>query len=137
MASLTKPQIAQIRTDIMSALAAVTAKHGVDFSLGTIRFGADTFGGKLSGVVRGAAGTSTTAPVDLKALALAKTGKRLLGQNYSDTAKYHSLSLGTVRFVGYNSRAKAYPFIVATTGGKRYKITTMSAQSLVNAGAVA
>ena len=49
MTALTKPQVAQIRADIAKALAAVTAKHGVDFSIGTIRFGADTMTGKLTG----------------------------------------------------------------------------------------
>ena len=136
MTALTKTQVSQLRADITKALAAVTAKHGVDFSIGTIRFDADKMSGKLTGVVRGAGGTSVTAPVDLKALALAKVGKRILGASFDDAAKYHSLSLGTVKVVGYNSRAKAYPFIVQTTGGKRYKVTAMSAQTLVAAGAV-
>jgi hypothetical protein len=135
--SLTKAQVAAIRVDLAAAFATVAAKHGVDFGLGTIRFGADTMSGKLTGTVRGAGGTSTTVPTDLKALALMGMGRRILGNQFSDTAKYHSLSLGTVRIVGYNSRAKAYPFIVQTTGGKRYKITSTAATNLVNAGAVA
>lgn len=137
MAALTKQQISQIRADLMAALATVTTKHGVDFNIGSIRFGTDTFSGKLTGVVRGAAGTSTATPTDPKLVAFKTKGARLLGHpSISETDKYHSLSLGTVRFVGYNSRAHAYPFIVATTGGKRYKITTLAAKNLVAAGTV-
>ena len=136
MTALTKPQVASIRADLAAAFALVAKKHGVDFSLGTIRFSADSMSGKLTGVVRGAAGTSVTAPVDLKALALAKTGKRVLGASFNTTAKYRSQSLGVVSFVGYNTRARAYPFVVLTSAGKRYKIGTNAAQSMVTAGAV-
>jgi hypothetical protein len=135
MTVLTKVQVGQIRADLQAAFAAVTAKHGVHFNLGTIRFSADTMTGKLTGVV---ANTTASGVVvaDPKAIALAKVGKRILGQSFNDAAKYHSLSLGTVKVVGYNSRARAYPFVVQTTGGKRYKISTLSAQGLVAAGAV-
>ena len=136
MTALTKPQVAAIRADLALAFALVAKKHGVDFSLGTIRFNAESMRGTLSGIVRGAAGTSVTAPVDLKALALAKTGKRVLGASFNTTAKYRSQSLGVVSFVGYNTRARAYPFVVLTSAGKRYKIGTNAAQSMVTAGAV-
>ena len=137
MTALTKPQVAAIRADLALAFALVAKKHGVDFSLGTIRFNAESMRGTLSGIVRGAAGTSVTAPVDLKALALAKTGKRVLGASFNTTAKYRSQSLGVVSFVGYNTRARAYPFVVLTSAGKRYKIGTNAAQSMVTAGVVA
>jgi hypothetical protein len=137
MAALTKQQISQIRADLATAMAAVSAKHGVDFNLGTIRFGADTMSGKLTGVVRGAAGASTATPTDPKLVALLTKGVRVLGHpSINETDKYHSLSLGTVRFVGYNSRAHKFPFIVSTTGGKRYKISTLSARNMVAAGTV-
>ncbi len=137
MAALTKSTISQIRADLAAAMAAVSAKHGVDFNLGTIRFGTDTMSGKLTGVVRGAGSTSTATPTDPKLVAFKTKGTRLLGHpSINETDKFHSLRLGTVRFVGYNSRAKAYPFIVATTGGKRYKITTLAAKDLVAGGIV-
>lgn len=137
MTALTKPQIAAIRADIATALAAVTKKHGIDFTLGNIRFGADIMSGKLSGVVRGAAGTSVSTPVDPKALALAKLGKSLLGAKFDPNAKYRSPSLGLVNVVGYNSRAKAYPFVVVTSTGKRYKIGTYATQRMIDNGVVA
>ena len=136
MTALTKPQVASIRADLALAFALVAKKHGVDFSLGTIRFSADSMSGKLTGVVRGAAGTSVSAPGDLKALALWRTGASLLGSSFDMTAKYRSQSLGTVKFVGYNSRGRKYPFVVLTSAGKRYKIGTNAAQSMVTAGAV-
>jgi hypothetical protein len=136
MTALTKTQVSAVRADLALAFALVAKKHGMDFSLGTIRFNAESMRGTLSGIVRGAAGTSVTTPVDLKALALAKTGKRLLGASFNPTAKYRSQSLGVVSFVGYNSRARAYPFVVLTSAGKRYKIGSMAATSMVTAGVV-
>jgi len=137
MTALTKTQVSAVRADLALAFALVAKRHGMDFSLGTIRFNAESMRGTLSGIVRGAAGTSVTTPVDLKALALAKTGKRLLGASFNPTAKYRSQSLGVVSFVGYNSRARAYPFVVLTSAGKRYKIGSMAATSMVTAGVVA
>jgi len=137
MTALTKTQVSAIRADLALAFTLIAKKHGIDFSLGTIRFNAESMRGTLSGVVRGAAGTSVTTPVDVKALALAKTGKRLLGASFDATAKYRSQSLGVVSFVGYNSRARAYPFVVLTSAGKRYKIGSNAATSMVTAGVVA
>lgn len=137
MTALTKTQVAAIRADLALAFASVAKKHGVDFSLGTIRFSAESMRGTLTGVARGAAGTSATAPADLKSVALATTGKRILGAAFKDSAKYRSASLGVVSIVGYNSRAHAYPFVVLTSTGKRYKIGSDAAQRLVAAGAVA
>ena len=136
MSALTKPQLTVIRADINAALAAAAKKHGMDFSLGNIRFSPDTMSGKLTGVVRSAVGASGNGPVDLKSLALAKNGKWLLGASFVETAKYRSPSLGPVSFVGYNSRARAYPFVVLTSAGKRYKISPTSAKSMVAAGAL-
>ena len=137
MTVLTKPQVASIRADLAAAFSAVAKKHNVDFSLGTIRFNAESMRATLTGVTRGGAGSTTNGPVDLKALALAKNGKWLLGNTFVDTAKYRSTTLGAVKFVGYNSRAHAYPFVVLTSAGKRYKISSASAKSMVDAGVVA
>ena len=137
MTALTKTQVSAIRADLALAFGLIAKKHGVDFSLGTIRFNAESMRGTLSGVVRGAAGTSVTSPVDVKSLALTKTGKSLLGASFDATAKYRSPTLGVVSFVGYNSRARAYPFVVVTSAGKRYKIGSNAATSMVTAGVVA
>jgi hypothetical protein len=137
MTALTKSTVAQIRNDLDAALKAVAAKHGVDFSIGTIRFSADQMGCRVTGVARGAAGTSATAAVKPEQLALKKKAY-LLGSAFDDTKTYRSPSLGTVKVVGYNGRAKKYPYIVLQVGtNKRYKITALSAKSIVDAGAIA
>jgi hypothetical protein len=138
MAAITKPQLAAIRADINAALAAVAKKHGVDFNLGNIRFTPETFSGKLTGTVRGAAGASTAVPTDPKLVAFLTRGARLLGKpSINENDKFKSQSLGVVHFVGYNSRAHAYPYIVKqATTNKRYKISTMAAQNMVAAGMV-
>jgi hypothetical protein len=137
MATITKTQLAQVRADLNAALAMVATKHGIDFAIGTIRFNADTMRTTLSGVARGAAGTSTAKPTDPKLVAFLTRGARLLGHpSINENDKFHSLSLGTVKFVGYNTRAKAYPFIVQTTGGKRYKINEARAKALADSGIV-
>jgi hypothetical protein len=133
MTTFTKSQMAKVRADLDKALSSVGALHGVDFSIGTIRFGAET----LSGVMRGAAGTSTATKTDPKLVAFLTRGARLLGHpSINENDKFHSLGLGTVKFVGYNTRAKAYPFIVQTTGGKRYKINEARAKALADSGIV-
>ena len=132
----TKESVKQTRNDINAALLQLSKVTGLDFSIGTIRFDANGMRTTLTGVKRGAGGTSTTTAATTKTVNLAIVGKQVLGQAFNEADKYHSLSLGTVKIVGYNSRAKAYPFIVQTTGGKNYKITTLAAKSLVAAGAV-
>jgi hypothetical protein len=134
--ALTKTQVASIRADLAVAFAAVAKKHSVDFALGTIRFSPESMRATLTGVARGAVGASVSVPADMKALALAKVGKSFLGSSFSTTAKYRSPSLGLVSFVGYNSRAHAYPYVVVTSAGKRYKIASSAAQNMVTAGAV-
>ena len=133
MAALTKTNVSVIRADLNAALAAVAKKHGVDFTLGTIRFSAESMAVKLTGAVRGA---GATAPADVKTQALGKMGKFLLGDKFDEKSKYHSMSLGTVKIVGFNSRAPKFPFIVQTTDGKKFKVTELAAKKLVDAGAV-
>jgi hypothetical protein len=138
MTTFTKSQMAKVRADLDKALSSVGALHGIDFSIGTIRFGAETMRTTLSGVMRGAAGTSTATKTDPKLVAFLTRGARLLGHpSINENDKFHSLGLGTVKFVGYNTRAKAYPFIVQTTGGKRYKINEARAKALADSGIVA
>jgi len=133
MTILTKAQVSILRADINAALAAVAKTHGVDFTLGTIRFDAETMTGKLTGITRTAGSTTTATP---KTVALSRVGKQILGSKFDENAKYNSWTLGTVKITGYNARARAYPFVVTTTGGKSYKITDVAAKNLVEAGPV-
>ena len=136
-APLAKSSVAAIREDLNAAFKAVAAKHGVDFTLGTIRFNADTMGVKLTGVRRGAGGTSATTTVSPELVALKKKAY-LLGATFDETKTYSSPSLGRVRVIGFKAAAKKYPFIVQQVStGKRYKITSFSAKDIVANGAVA
>ena len=129
---LDKNAVAQIRKDIDAALAAVAAKHGITFNLGTIRFNSESFRGTLTAAANNPT-TGTVEPLEFKELKL--RGVRMLGINESDLSKtFKSPTLGSVKLIGYHARKPKYPFIVETLGGKRYKISLMSAQSLVGTG---
>ena len=138
MAAITRTNITAIRNDVEAALRTIYAKHGVDVTVGRITFNADSFRCKIEGVVRSAVGGPTaTAPVNPKSLAL-KNKSYLLGASFDETKTYRSTSLGLVKVVGFNAKAKKYPFIVKQVAtGKQYKITSFSAKDIVNAGAVA
>jgi hypothetical protein len=135
MAAITRSNIGAIRADVEAALSNIYAKYGVDITVGRITFTADSFRCKIEGVVRGTAGYN--APVSPKVAAL-PGASWLLGSTFDQTKTYHSTTLGTVMFTGYNSRARKYPFIVKQLRtGKSYKISTLGAKSIVAAGAVA
>lgn len=134
MAQITKENIKQIRADLDAAMKAIYAKHGVDVTIGTIRFNAESFRCKIEGNVRGATGTVATP----KAAALSKVAKTVLGSTFDETKTYTSPSLGRVQVTGYNAKAFKYPFVVKQLStSKLYKITTTSAKSIVANGAVA
>ena len=126
----TKESATQTRKDLNEALAKISSITGMDFSLGNIKFDNNTLSCKLTGIKRGATGSAT--PIDAKALQFNSIGKTILGDKFIETKAYVSDTLGNVKFVGYNSRANAYPFIVVTAAGKRYKISTVAALRMVN-----
>lgn len=131
MAKITRSNIAQIRADIDAALKAVAAKHGVDFTLGRIVFNENEFRGKLTGVARGAAGLPNVTPGNPEILALAKN-TWLFGPTFDITKEYKHPTLGTVKVVGYNSKAHKFPVIIAQVGtGKRYKTTVSTVKSFI------
>lgn len=130
-------QAKNARKEIDVALKALSAKLGIDFSIGNIRFTDTGLKTTLTGVERGAAGTSKAAPADAKLVALLKNAHFLLPAGFDQSKTYKSGSLGKVKIVGYNSRAPKYPFIAQqVVGGKRYRVTSFSARNMVEAGAV-
>lgn len=136
MANFTRSNLPQIRADIDAALKAVAAKHGIDFTLGRIVFSDSEFRGKLTGVARSAvpaaAGVSPVAPVKPEMLALVKN-TWLFGKTFDITKEYKHPTLGTVKVVGYNSKARQYPVIIAQVGtGKRYKTSLTMAKSFID-----
>lgn len=130
MASLTKPQVAQIRADLMAALASVSAKHGVDFAIGTISFSSDRMTGKLIGIAR-SADAPADKPVDPTMSDLLKTGALILGSKFDVNKIYTSRALGMVMFCGYKASSYKYPFIVKTPEGKKYKFSVAQAIGLL------
>ena len=145
MAAITRTNITAIRNDVEAALRTIYAKHGVDVTVGRITFNADSFRCKIEGVVRAAAVSPNspnvaTAPVNPQALALKKKGYLLnaAGAAFDETKEYIAPSLGRIKVVGFNAKAKKYPFIVQVAAtGKRYKFTTLSVKGFVANGAVA
>lgn len=134
MTTLSKATVSQIRADLNAAMAAVSKKHGVDFTIGTLRFSESVMSGKLSGVARPSVGAVVgSPPVRPEGAALVRVGKALLGANFDSTKNFRSSTLGTVKFVGFNSNAKKYPFIVTQVStGKTFKITSQSAKTVAD-----
>lgn len=134
MAQITRENIKQIRADVEAALKTIYAKHGVDITVGNIRFNAESFRCKIEGNVRGAAGAT---PVTPKAAALPRAAW-MLGDKFDETKTYTSQSLGRVKVTGYNAKAFKYPFIIKQLStGKQYKVSSTQAKAIVDAGEVA
>jgi len=139
--ALSRSQVEQARHEIELALKQVSASlkaKGCDmnFSLGRILFNSEGLRGKLTGTMKNAVAPGVAA-VTPEAAAL-KNASWMLGQNVDLTKSYQgSLGIGKFKFVGYKRQAKKYPFIVQTTYGKRFKITTFSAKQYVANGVVA
>jgi hypothetical protein len=127
----TKLSVEQTRVEINRALKALSEATGLDFSIGAIRYSADLVKTSLVGVRRGVTGKTDTA-VDMKELQLAKVGKSRLGPCFDMKKRYISDTLGIVAFVGYNSRAPKFPFIVQCENGKRFKVSETSAKRMMD-----
>jgi hypothetical protein len=119
------------RIELEAALKLVAAKTGIDFTVGRITYDSTGLRCKIEGVQRGAAGTSKSVPADPYAVALVKNAFLLPG--FDATKTYSDTRLGKVKIVGYNGRARAYPFIVQTTAGKKYKFATSSVRNMIAA----
>jgi hypothetical protein len=136
MAALTLTSITHARAELDKALKIASAALGIDFKLGNIRYNAESFRCTLNATVRGAAGLPTTTAVAPEMLSLMRSGIYNLPATFKVTDTYKSVRLGRVKFVGFNSRAFKYPYIVSTASGKRYKVNRESARGMVEAGAV-
>jgi hypothetical protein len=133
---LNATKVAQLRKDIDAALAAVAAKHGVDFQVGRILYNAEGMRCKLTGTERGAAGTNPAVKAKPEAVALVKNAW-VVGHGFDVTKKYRSNSLGVFKVTGYKTQAKKYPFIIESASGKSYKVSAEYVRQAVINGAVA
>jgi hypothetical protein len=130
MSTLTKTQVSQIRADLTAALAAVSAKHGVDFGIGTIRFSADRMTGKLVGITR-SADAPANKPVAPMMSDLLNVGAKILGSKFNKDKIYTSPTLGMVMFCGYKASSYKFPFVIKTPGEKMYKLSVSQAIALL------
>jgi hypothetical protein len=143
MSIFTKDQISQIRKDLDAALAQVTAKHKVAFSIGTIRFDSRTMRCKLEGINQtvGVIGDMEDPTVGARdgilSFNLRNYGINKLPREFAFGNLYVCGSVGSAEIVGYNTRAHKYPFIVKQAKtGKRYRVSMVTARNAVQAGAV-
>lgn len=111
IAKFNKPILRMLRTEIDDALAELAKRHGISLHIANGTFYNDTMTFKLKGALLDGDGVAA----DPLRIAL-----KAYYPQYVDKAISLSRGLrGTV--VGYNSRAKKYPFIVNTPKGS-YKV---------------
>ena len=130
MTTVTRSNVATIRSDLDAALRQVAAKHGLDFSLGRITFTATSVRCKLEGISRvtGATANTVTAPVNANSADM----NRLLqfisdrGLKVDLTKTFYFAGIGQAKVIGYIPRRPKYPFVVQTVAGKRYKTSKSS-----------
>ncbi|MCX7593186.1 MAG: hypothetical protein N2235_05400 [Fischerella sp.] len=123
MTNLTRDDVRQLRLDIMDALKTVQTKHGMSFSLGTIRF--DSFGGTmrttLEGIKVGQPGQQSASP-DRTSNPL--VGAALKAAGIDATKTYYTPSAGTFKVVDFVARRHKYPVTIRTTTGRTLKVAT-------------
>lgn len=117
MTAITKDLLKQLRVDMNAALLAVAQKHGVSISTGNASFNAEQATFKVDILQSGT--TSQDAHMDKMASALA------LAKFYYpnvDAAATYSFRGEKFKIVGYNTRAKGFPFIIeCLSNGKNFK----------------
>lgn len=109
MKQFTKQNLQSLRVDIDNALAAVAEKHGISLKLGNGRFSPvdATFKLELAVCEDGVAMTPE---------------KQILKMLFPDLVdKTVEIDGESAKVVGYNKKARSYPFIVEMKG-KRYKV---------------
>ena len=112
-----KSNLKTIRADVAAALAAVESKHGVQFSLGNIRFSNDDFRCKLECV---SATNSSGNAVDIDRQKF-ESNCWMIGVPKTSFGKTFKSGRKTFTISGLNTRAKKYPIQAVDTRGKRYK----------------
>lgn len=106
IAAFDKQNLKTLRADLDAALKAVADKHGIDLSVGTIRFDAAAFSAKIDGAVKQKAADGSVVEGDLPA-----------------SHKW---------VVGWNRYAESYGFKVTDLGrefslyGKRYRVAGLT-----------
>jgi len=118
----TKSNLTELRRDLDTLLSEYSKRSGVHFNVGNIRFDSNQATIKLSATLPSASGKTPEeeafdmfAKLDHIALKLGEAGS--------------TRQLGDVKFVGYKSRNRKYPYIVEQIKtGSRYKMSTDQAR---------
>jgi hypothetical protein len=122
--SFDKKNLGTIREDITNALKAVEQKHGMKLALGSIRFDANTFSGKLTGAVGTAAETTEGgANSELKWRQDFLSRHIFYGLEKDDLGKEISVRGGKYIIVGSRSKAKAQ-IVLKKVGSDKYIAAT-------------
>lgn len=104
-----KTTLKDFRTELDDVLAKYGKKIGVELTAGGIRYGTNSVTVKVEGLLVGAQSPEAAA------VAMFTTFKE------NDIIKV--AQLGEVKIVGYNRRARKYPYVVETLKGARYKLS--------------
>lgn len=125
MVTITKSNIATIRSDVEKALAAVAATYGLTITVGRITYEDSSFRCKVEG---NAVVTSVVAGKQVKQIARSPLFN-VFGSKLDMNAEYVSSRLGVIKFVDYRESSYKYPVIVEQVNTKkRYKVTVSQAE---------
>lgn len=127
MQSLTPANVKQLRADLAVALATVTARHGVAFNIGTMRFDPTAVRFKVEGalakqeIIAGTVTGFTPVPVDPYAV-----GKQnflryvgIHGFKSTDLGRKFRIGTGEFELVGYSPSKPKYPMQILNVKSKR------------------
>lgn len=124
--------ISVMRQEVEAALAAIGAKHGLNFNVGRITFEPNEFRCKVTAVTSSSV-QGQPAGQTVEFASLQRQGAFAIGAVGVDFANslFRHPKLGRVKIVGYTPRRHKYPYSVQTVNGKRYKVSLMQAMDLV------
>jgi len=122
----TKSNLQDLRKDLDLVLSKYSKETGVHFNVGNITFRELEANIKLTASLPNKGGVFKTSEEEAFEM-FSKLDSVSLKLNELGTSK----NLGPVKFVGYKSRNKKYPYIVEQVStGSRYKLSTSSARSV-------
>lgn len=111
-----RTNLKQLRKDMDAAIAAVAKQHGIDMSIGTIRFSGDKATMKIEANTVVAIATASTGEVVTRMEKVAADfGIRSVTNAKGD------------RLVDYKASRPKYPFVYESAGGVRWKATVEQA----------
>jgi hypothetical protein len=122
MTTIDRDFIKAVRLEINAALEAIAQKHGVTIEAGNASFARDGSSGtfKLEIVSKETAPEGESVS-DIKFAAALNVYGRF--DDIAPNAMFKDNRLGVVTVIGYNSRAREYPYIVKTVTGDRFKLS--------------